>query len=258
MSLRRRPRPLLSFALALWVAVGISFGASRVLSASEQEHAGAREPAGGEHDESAAPPPINWWHGVLGERAGREPDLLFRAPGEPAPYLAQLINFGVLAFVLVRFGRKPLVEALAKRKEGLTREIEHAQKLRHEAEQRLQQYEARLEKIGEELERMRREFREQGERDKERIVGEAEERRERMRKDAELLLAQEAKQMQREVLTEMIDEATRLATELLSRRLTLGDHDRFAEAFLAQLGSKGPRASGSSVPVSAVAKGGSS
>jgi F-type H+-transporting ATPase subunit b len=215
--------------------------------------------SGGEHDENAPPPPINWWHGLFGEKAGREPDLFFRAPGEPPPYLASLINFGVLVFILVRFGKKPLANSLAKRKESLTREIEDAEKMRREAEQRLQQYEARLEKIGEELERVRREFREQGERDKERIVREARERRERLRQDTELLLAQEAKQMRQELLAEVINEATRLATELLARRLTLGDHDRFAEAFLLQLKSKTARSPGGSVPVSAaVAKGGGS
>ena len=79
---------------------------------------------GAEHDENAPPPEINWWHGLLGEKAGREPDLFFRAPGEPPPYLASLINFAVLVFILVRYGRKPLAAWLAKRKESITREIE--------------------------------------------------------------------------------------------------------------------------------------
>jgi F-type H+-transporting ATPase subunit b len=221
--------------------------------AEHAEHAGA-----GEHDENGPPPPINWWHGLFGEKADHEPDLFFREPGEPPPFLASLINFGVLVFIVVRYGRKPLAASLLRRKETITREIEEAQRFRREAEARLKEYEARLEKIGEELERVRREFREQGERDKERIVREANERRERMKKDTDLLLAQEVKQMQADLLAEVVNEATRVATELLSRRLTLGDHDRFAEAFLMQLrASKGPRTGTSMAPppVSAVAKG---
>lgn len=215
---------------------------------------------GAEHDENAPPPPVNWWHGLLGEKAGREPDLFFRAPGEPPPYLASLINFGILVFILVRYGRKPLASWLAKRKETITREIEDAEKMRREAEERLQQYEGRLARIGEELARIRREFREQGERDQERIVREARERQEQLRKDTELLLAEEDNKMRRELLAEVINEATRLATELLTRRLTLGDHDRFAEAFLLELRAKTPRGSGTSVapPAPVVAKGGGS
>jgi F-type H+-transporting ATPase subunit b len=210
------------------------------------------------HDESALPPPINWWHGLLGEKPGVEPNLLYREAGEPPPFLASLINFGVLVFIVVRFGRKPLAAALSKRKQTLTREIDEAQRLRREAEERLQQYESRLEKIGDELERVRREFREQGERDKERIVREANERRVQMHKDAELLLAQEVKEMRHDLLVEVVNEATRVAVDLLATRLTLGDHDRFAEAFLTQVRAKYRRGGGASVPVSAVAKGGTS
>jgi F-type H+-transporting ATPase subunit b len=239
------------FRFAAAACIGLALAAApRAVSSAPSGH-----DASAAHDESAPPPPINWWHGLLGEKSGVEPNLLYRSPGEPPPFLAALINFGVLVFILVRFGRKPLAAALLKRKETLTREIDDAQRLRREAEERLQQYESRLEKIGDELERVRREFREQGERDKERIVREANQRREQMHKDAELLLAQEGKQMRQDLLVEVVNEATRVAVDLLATRLTLGDHDRFAEAFLTQVRSKYQRGGGASVPVSAVAKG---
>jgi len=196
---------------------------------------GHGENAHAEHDEKGPPEPINWWHGLLGVKEGVEPDLFFRAPGEPPPFLASLLNFGVLVFLVVRFGRKPLAAALTKRKETITQEINEAERLRHAAEERLAMYEAKLEKISDELERVRHEFREQGERDKQRIVAEAKERGERMQKETEIVLGQEAKQMRHELLAEVVKEATRLATEILAKGTTLGDHDRFAEAFLSQL-----------------------
>jgi F-type H+-transporting ATPase subunit b len=205
------------------------------------EHADHTEHAEhGEHDEKAPPEPINWWHGLLGEKADVEPSLLWRAPGEPPPFLATLINFGVLVFLVVRFGKKPLADALLKRKDGITREIDEAQRLRKASEERLREYETRLEKIGDELERVRREFREQGERDKERLIAEAKERRERMQKDTQILLEQETKQMRQDLLAEVVNEATRQAADLLGKGMTLGDHDRFAEAFLTQLRARGP------------------
>jgi F-type H+-transporting ATPase subunit b len=206
--------------------------------AAQAEHGGHTEHA--EHDEKAPPPPMNWWHGLVGEKEGVAPGLLWRAPDEPPPFLATLINFGVLVFLVVRFGKKPLAAALVKRKETIMREIDDAQRLRKAAEERLREYEVRLDKIGEELERIRRDFREQGERDKERLVLEAKERRERMQKDTEILLSQESKQMRQDLLAEVVNEATRQAADILVKRMTLGDHDRFAEAFLGQLRAGGP------------------
>ncbi|HEX9296976.1 MAG TPA: ATP synthase F0 subunit B [Polyangiaceae bacterium] len=223
---------------------------------SQGQHAEAAHPAHAEHDEKAPPPPMNWWHGLIGEKAGAKPGLLWRAPGEPPPFVASLFNFAVLVFIVVRFGKKPLAAALLKRKDNILREIDDAQRLRKAAEERLGEYEAKLEHISVELERIRREFREQGERDKQRIVHEAKERRERMRKDTEILLSQEAKQIRQELLAEVVQQSARLATEILAKEMTLGDHDRFAEAFLAELRSKdGPRG-GSTVFGSAAAKGG--
>jgi F-type H+-transporting ATPase subunit b len=211
-----------------------------------------------EHDENAPPEPINWFHGLLGEKADVPPSLLWRAPGEPPPFLASVINFGILVLVVVRFGKKPLAAALSKRKETILHELDEAKRLREAAEKRLAEYEAKLAKISEELERIRRDFREQGERDKERIVREAKERRERMKKDADFLLAQEYKQMQKDLLTQTVEEATRIAADLLAKRLTASDHDRFAEGFLSDLGTGADRRGGPAAGYEAVAKGGTS
>jgi F-type H+-transporting ATPase subunit b len=200
------------------------------------EHAAPHEGgAHAEHDESAPPEQINWATGFLGEKEGVEPGLLWRAPGTPPPYLAAVLNFVVFAVVIVRFGAKPVAEALTKRKQTIMKDIDEAQKMREASEKRLREYEARLAKIEEELERVRTEFREQGERERERIVREANERRERMKKEAEFLLAQELKQMRLDLLRETVDEAIRGAGDMLAKKLTSADQDRFAESFLTQL-----------------------
>ncbi len=219
-------------------------------AADHGEHAAAHA----EHDEKAPPPPINWWHGLIGEKEGVTPSLLWRAPGEPPPFLASLINFGVLVFIVVKFGKKPLRDALVKRKDSIVRELEEAQRLREAAEKRLAQYESKLDKIHEDLDRIRKEFREQGELEKQRIVSEAKERRERMKRDAEVLLSQEVKQMRQELVIEVVGEATRFATELLSKEMTLGDHDRFAETFLSEIRSGTKTRGSGAVAASAAAK----
>jgi F-type H+-transporting ATPase subunit b len=225
----------------------------------QAEHAGPAEHGGhAEHDPKAPPPPINWWHGLVGEKKGVAPSLLWREPGEPPPFLASLLNFGLLVFIVVKFGKKPLQDALVKRKDSIVRELEEAKRLRESAEKRLAEYETKLDKIHEDLERIRGEFRQQGELDKQRILGEAKERRDRMKRDAEVLLSQEVKQMRQELVVEVVREATRLATELLGKEMTLGDHDRFAEMFLAELRSGSKLRGFGAVAASAAAKGSAS
>lgn len=205
------------------------------------------------HDESGPPDPINWFTGLIGEREGVEPGLLWRAPGTPAPFGATLINFGVFVFVVVRFGAKPLAQALRTRKETIMRDIDEATRMREASEKRLAEYEQRIEKIEEDLDRIRREFREQGERERERILAEANERRDRMKKDAEFLLSQELKQMRLDLLNETVEKAVVRASELLGQRLTPAEQDRYLETFLTQLPVRTGSAKGSEA---AAAKGG--
>jgi F-type H+-transporting ATPase subunit b len=216
-------------------------------------HHGGGEHHEAEEDENGPPGPVNWWHGLLGTKEGVEPNLLWRAPGEPAPFLAVVLNFAVLIFVFVKYGRKPMAEALTRRKTKIMQEIDQAQKFKEDAEARLRGYQAKIDGISEEIERIRRDFRAQGEHERERIVREANERRDRMRRDAELLLAQELKQMQGDLMRETVDAALVAANELVAARITRDDHDRMAETFLTQL--SGTRDGGQSSSYPAVASG---
>lgn len=259
MTKRRSITTALVAAVAVFAAVSLGSGAS-AHAEPEHAHEAVAEHEGGEHgsvhehDEKAPPEDINWIYGLISEKKGAEPSLWFRPVGMPPPFLATLINFGILIFLAVRYGRKPVAEGLAKRKDTILRDIEEAQRLRSAAETRLREYEAKLAHIHEELERVSKDFRDQGERERDRIVREAGERRERMKKDAEFLLSQELKQMKTDLLREAVDEATRRAQELLTQRLTQADHDRFAEQFITDLRpAKG--AGASTPPYGAVAKG---
>ena len=161
--------------------------------------------------------------------------LLLRPKDLPPPFLANLINFAVFAWVVWRFGRKPLAESLRKRKDHILHDMDAAQKMKADAEKRLAEYEERLSKIDQEIERIRRDFREQGERDKARIVKEATEKRELMLKDAAFMIEQEAKQLRVTLLQETVDGAIRAAEESLRKRIGADDDQRLGETFLQQL-----------------------
>jgi F-type H+-transporting ATPase subunit b len=202
------------------------------------------------HGPTDPPGHINLWHGLIGvnnDKAGSPKAsvvdrLLWRyenhndpcdKKNEPPPLLANVINFGVLVFLLVRFGRKPIAEALVKRRDAIMGEIDNATRLKDEARARLREYKKKAENIDETLEELKAEYALQSEQEKKRILAEAEERRDRMRRDAEFRIEQERKAARLALIDESVQQAVAAAEELLKTRIEAGDHDRAAEDYLA-------------------------
>ncbi len=214
------------------------------------DHGGAAHHCPG-HGPLDAPHHPNWWHGLLmvnNERAqagGFANQLLFRyendkdpcdPKNEPPPFLASVLNFGALAYLVVRFGKKPLADALVKRRESIMGEIENATRLREEAEARLVEYEEKFENIQDKLEELRAEYAALAETEKKHVLAEAEERRVRMRKDAEFRIEQELKQARVELLREAVESAVVAAEELLRKRVQQQDLERMANDYLKAIG----------------------
>lgn len=185
--------------------------------------------AAGEHEEHQE---FNWAYGFLGEREGVKPSLAYRPVGMPAPFLANVINAVVLFGMLIGFGRKPVAEALRERKERIVAGMEEAAKMKAEAAEQLAKYEEKLHRIDEEIERIRREMREAAEMEQRRILSEARERRERMERDAKLLVEQELKGAREMLVRETVAAALKSAEEILAKQLGPADHDRMATEYL--------------------------
>jgi F-type H+-transporting ATPase subunit b len=177
----------------------------------------------------------NWFYGFLGEKEGVEPSLLYRPKGMPVPFGAMLFNSAVLFYVLIRFGRKPVVDGLRMRKQNILRSIEEAQKMRAEAEASLAEYEEKLTKIEEEVTRVRDEMRAAGESERKRILAEARDKRARMERDARVLIEQELKAAREQLLAETVHNAVRAAEIVLQAQITSQDQTRLAEEHLAGL-----------------------
>jgi F-type H+-transporting ATPase subunit b len=195
---------------------------------------GEGEGEGGEHHKHQE---VNFAYGLLGAKEGiSEPSLAWRRPDMPVPFLANLINIGILGFLMVRFGKKPLADALAKRKTDLMREIDEAAAVKAEAKKRLAEYKAKIDKLDEDSARIKSELAEQAKNDETRILREAKEKRERMTRDAELLIDQEARSKKNELLEAAVSKAAVAAEALVKQRMTASDHDRLADEYLSQLG----------------------
>lgn len=225
-------------------------GRPRPHAAAEEEHATPHECPG--HGPMDPPPHMNLWHGLLmvnneqAEKPGFINKLLFRYENpkdpcdhknEPPPLLASIINFGVLAFVLYRYGRKPLAEALQKRRQGIMAEIDTATKLKEDAEERLEEYQDKIDNIESKLEEVRAEYAAQAEAERKHILAEAEDRRVRMRKDAQIRIEQELKAARAELMREAVVNAVAAAEELVAKQIAAKDQDRMANEYLQSIGT---------------------
>jgi F-type H+-transporting ATPase subunit b len=189
--------------------------------AAAHQAAAAAEGAKGEEEEEKGPAAFNF--GEFG--------------GETAPYLAMLINFGILAAGYYLLGKDSIAAGLKARRASIQKELEEAARMKAEAEERAKKYQARLQTLEAEKAMAIEALVRAGEAEKERIVREAEAKAERMKKDAEFLVEQEIKQLRVDVWREAVDTAVAAAEELLKKRVTPADQERLAEEYLADLGT---------------------
>jgi F0F1-type ATP synthase membrane subunit b/b' len=214
-----------------------SHGASKAHAAEShaaESHAAEGHAEGG-HGGHGDHIEINWIYGLLGEKPGVEPSLLWRTPGMPIPYLALLINSAALAYLLVRLGKRPVVDGLRHRRERLLKGMDDAARMKREAEESLAVYRTKLERIDTEIARVREETQRANEAERKRILAEADQRRQRLESEARLLIEQELKVLQEQLRRETAAAALRSARELLKAQATADDHKRMAEAFLQDL-----------------------
>ena len=168
---------------------------------------------------------------------------------EPIPLLAGIINLAALAFLLVRFGRKPLREALVKRRADVTSEMEKARRIKVEAQKRVDRYADELDHLDDTLVSLRDQYAAEGERDEQRVLDEMDQTRERMLADADFRLSQEEKVLHDSLSHQALHDALTAAEELIVAKLTDKDHERLADEYLEQVGaalSKGSELEGRS------------
>lgn len=248
-------KKLLSFAFA--ALLGVAFAAGPAFAETEAhkldreveqatEHGApgqGAEIAGHEGEHGAHHVPhfsdINWFYGLFGEREGVEPSIAFRPTGMPAPFGAYLINAAILYGLIYRFARKPLAEGLKARKANILKGMEEAARMKSDAEKSLADYEEKLANIDQEIERVRREMRAAGESERVRILAEARARRERMERDARLLVEQELAATRETLTAELVKSAMKSAATTLRERMSVADQQRIADEYLAGLPKAG-------------------
>mgnify|MGYP001364698550 CR=1 FL=1 len=152
-------------------------------------------------------------------------------------WVFKLINFVVLVAVLVKFGGKPLKNYLQNRSKAVKEKVEEADRLQKEAEALKKEYEAKLAKLDDEIEAFKASIFAQTEREKQKILDEANESAARIKQQAAATYQQEIREMTNRIKGEIAKLTMERAQKLVAERLVQKDHDRLVEEFIQKLRS---------------------
>jgi F-type H+-transporting ATPase subunit b len=163
---------------------------------------------------------------------------LFAAEGHVASInqlFFPLINFLIFLYLLKRFLVPVIQDYLRSRRERLMSALEEAQGKKKSAEAALLNYRERLGKSAEEARALSETFRTDGERQKAKIISDAEEMARKITLDAQFQAEQEVKVARQRLRRELAGAARAEAEKLIRRHLEPGDQERLVEEFLSQL-----------------------
>ncbi len=153
-------------------------------------------------------------------------------------FIFRLMNFAVMALVLVVLLRKPLKSGLANRSQTIADELAELEKRRDQARKEVALMEKRLADAEAEREAILAEFRAQGEREKQRILDEAQAMAERIKGQAKFTIEQEIKAAKAELRREVAEMSAALAEDLLKEHITAEDQSRLVDEYLTKVGQE--------------------
>jgi len=157
-----------------------------------------------------------------------------------APSITQILfplgNFLIYAYIIKRFALPLVRDFLRSRRERILTSIETAAESKKQAAAAVSSYQAELAGIQRKVDAIQAELQAEGEREKGKLIAEAETLAAKIKDDAVFLADQEVKIARQKIRYDMAVQAESTARELLGRHLSSGDQDRLAEDFIQSIG----------------------
>jgi len=149
---------------------------------------------------------------------------------------AKVVNFAILAGVLVYFLRAPIAAYLASRETQIRHDLVTASEMRAAANAQLAEIERKLQSLPGELEQLRRQGAADVAAEKQRIAEAASAERERLIEQTRREIETRLRIARRELTEHAAQLAIGLATERIKRSITPDDQLRLLDRYTAQLG----------------------
>lgn len=201
------------------LAMGLLFIGAGAVRAQEPEHPAATgKTSGGEMG------------GELPEH-GETPEIHTKS------LVLQFLNFGVLVFILVKFGGPAINKALSARHTQLKADLASAETARAEAEARLARQEARLAALEQEIADIQSGVKQEAEAEKARLIALAEERAKRIREETTFALDQQVKEAEANLRREVALAAVQAAEQIVRKSMDGRDQQRLVDSFVTDVGT---------------------
>ncbi len=145
------------------------------------------------------------------------------------------INFGILAYFMVKVLKDPLVNFIKGKQESIVHVFEDLKEREEKLRKQREEQEALFATLDEKIESIRAYYREVGQEEKEKILTQAEKIREQILEDAKLAAAREFEEAKKKFQAEVVEMAVALAEQRLRKKITKKDQTRLFNAYLGQL-----------------------
>ncbi len=155
---------------------------------------------------------------------------------EPYRLLQQIVNFGILLFLLQMFLYKPVLKMLAERKEKIRKGLEDAEKAREALAGAEADYQKRIDEARKEGQAIIAQATQSADRAREEILVEARVEAQKVVAKAREELDYERKRVLAELRQEVADLAVLAAGKVIKRELNDASHRQLVEDFLSESG----------------------
>jgi F-type H+-transporting ATPase subunit b len=146
------------------------------------------------------------------------------------------INFLLYAFIIAKFALPLVHNFLRSRREEVVTVITQASAKKQQAEALVRDFKAKLAGVEQEASTILASWRDEAEREKSKLIGDAQSMAAKIKEDAQFLADQEVKIARQKIRNEMAEQAEALAEDLVRRHFTAADQNRLATEFIEQIG----------------------
>lgn len=153
----------------------------------------------------------------------------------PRQIYINVFNFIVFASILYFVLKKPVREYLATRRHTLEKAVEKASEDKIAAEAKLRDITVRLSKIETEVARVIHDLKEEGEREREYVIAQANQFSEKWKTDTDRAMAQELRKAQEALRSRTVTLALTLAEKMLREQMTPEDKAKMTQAYIDRL-----------------------
>jgi F-type H+-transporting ATPase subunit b len=153
------------------------------------------------------------------------------------PFLGFVLNFVILFGGTGYLLRKKIARFFAARAQHISEDLEEAKTLQDEANALIGRCEDKLSQLEKEQQEILARFKKDGETEKARLIAEAKDESERIRKESEFRLNQEVEQAKKRLLSEAVPMIIELAEKSVVERLDQQTKDQFVEDGISHLRS---------------------